>query len=89
MSAELPPTNLVATLQPTGGVTSPGSAQTYGALLAGGPALSRPFTFTASGACGGIITATLQLPDGAEPGDHRLYDPTGSIDARNFVLGKL
>ncbi|HYN19831.1 MAG TPA: proprotein convertase P-domain-containing protein, partial [Thermoanaerobaculia bacterium] len=58
-------TNLIATLQPTGGVTSPGPAQNYGVVLADGPAVARPFTFTASGACGGILTATLHLQDGA------------------------
>jgi uncharacterized repeat protein (TIGR01451 family) len=58
-------TNLVATLQATGGVTSPSAAQIYGTLTAGGAAVSRPFSFTASGTCGGVVTATLQLQDGA------------------------
>jgi uncharacterized repeat protein (TIGR01451 family) len=58
-------TNLVATLEPTGGVTSPSGAQTYGVLTASGPAVVRPFSFTASGTCGGVVTATLQLQDGA------------------------
>jgi hypothetical protein len=58
-------TNLVVTLQSGGGVVSPGAAQTYGALMAGGPAITRAFTFTASGVCGGRITATLQMQDGA------------------------
>jgi hypothetical protein len=57
--------NLVATLEPTGGVTSPSSAQTYGALTSGGPAVTRPFSFTANGTCGGTVTATLQLQDGS------------------------
>jgi hypothetical protein len=34
-------------------------------VLAGGPAVTRPFSFTASGNCGDVITATLQLQDGA------------------------
>jgi uncharacterized repeat protein (TIGR01451 family) len=58
-------TNLVATLQASGGVTSTSSAQTYGVLTAGGSAVTRAFSFTASGSCGGIVTATLQLQDGA------------------------
>ncbi len=58
-------TNLVATLQATGGVTSPSAAQTYGIVVAGGSGVSQPFTFTATGACGGTITVTLQLQDGA------------------------
>jgi uncharacterized repeat protein (TIGR01451 family) len=57
--------NLVATLQASGGVTSPSAAQTFGALTAGGAAVTRPFTFTASGFCGGTLTATLQLQDGS------------------------
>lgn len=58
-------TNLVATLQPGGGVTSPSAAQTYGMLTPGGSAVTRPFTFTAAGTCGSTVTATLQLQDGA------------------------
>jgi uncharacterized repeat protein (TIGR01451 family) len=58
-------TNLVVTLQASGGVASPSVAQTYGALTAGGAAVSRPFSFTANGSCSGSITATLQLQDGA------------------------
>lgn len=59
--------NLVATLQPTGGVTSPSGPQNYGVLVAGGPTASQPFTFTVDPAvaCGGAVTATLQLQDGA------------------------
>jgi hypothetical protein len=57
-------TNLIATLLATNGVGSPSPAQTYGALLAGGPATAQPFTFTASGTCGGSITANFRLTDG-------------------------
>ena len=57
-------TNLVATLLATGGILSPGGPQTFGTLIAGGSALALPFTFTASGSCGGTNTATLQLQDG-------------------------
>src|SRR4030095_15035144 len=58
-------TNLVAILQGSGGVTAPSGPQAYGALTAGGGAGARPFTFVANGACGGTITATLRLQDGA------------------------
>ncbi len=60
-------TNLVATLQATGGVTSPSGPQNYGALAPGGPSVSRSFTFTAdpNAACGSTLTATLALQDGA------------------------
>jgi hypothetical protein len=57
--------SLVATLVATNGVTSPSGPQTYGTVVAGGATVAEPFTFTASGACGGSITATLQLQDGA------------------------
>jgi PKD repeat protein len=57
-------TNLVATLQVSGGVTTPSGPQSYGAINPGGSA-SRPFTFVATGNCGGNLTATLQLQDGA------------------------
>ena len=58
-------TNLVATLQTTGGVGSPSAAQNYGAMVAGGATVTRSFTFTASGSCGGNVIATLDLQDGA------------------------
>ena len=59
--------NLVATLQATGGVIGPSGAQSYGMLSAGGPSVSRPFTFTVdpSAACGDTLIATLELQDGA------------------------
>jgi hypothetical protein len=61
-------TNLVATLQPTGGVSNPGSSQNYGAMAVNGAAVSRPFTFTASSAanCGDVLTLSLNLQDGNE-----------------------
>jgi uncharacterized protein YegP (UPF0339 family)/subtilisin-like proprotein convertase family protein len=60
-------TDLVATLLPTGGVTTPSGAQSYGALPAGGAAVSRTFAFVADGACGGQLTATLALEDAGAP----------------------
>jgi hypothetical protein len=60
-----PTTNLVATLQPTGGVAGPSAPQNYGVLAASGGTATRPFTFTAQGACGNNITLTLALQDGA------------------------
>jgi hypothetical protein len=56
-------TNLVVTLLQTNGIVSPGAPQSYGVLLAGGSAASQPFTFGATGICGGTITANLQLQD--------------------------
>src|SRR5439155_16258280 len=57
--------NLVATLQTSGGIVYPSGPQTYGPLVAGGAAVSMPFTCVMSGSCGATNTATLQLQDGA------------------------
>ena len=58
-------TNLVGTLQASGGVTPVGNpSRTYGVVAAGATA-SQPFTFSASGACGSTITATIHFQDGA------------------------
>jgi uncharacterized repeat protein (TIGR01451 family) len=52
--------NISAGLVYANGVTNPvPQVQNYGALLAGGNSVSRPYTFTASGTNGGIVTATL------------------------------
>lgn len=58
-------TNLVATLQPTGGVLAPSGPQSYGALSPSQGAVARPFTFVVGANCGDTVTATLQLQDGA------------------------
>jgi hypothetical protein len=57
--------NVVATLLATNGVASPSGPQTYDTLIAGGPTVAQPFTFTATGACRGIIVDTFQLQAGA------------------------
>ncbi len=57
--------NLVASLLEIGGVASPSASQDYGVLAAGGPPVSRPFIFTASGNCGDVVSARLKLSDGA------------------------
>lgn len=56
-------TNLVATLLPTGGVVNASGPQIYGALVAGGGAVTQAFTFTVSAACGQTLNATLALND--------------------------
>ena len=60
-------TALMGTLQATGGVTNiqAPNPQDYGVVVAGGPAVCRNFTFTVNGTCGGTVTATLNLIDGA------------------------
>ena len=60
----IPASNVVATLLATGGVALPSGPQSYGALPAGGSAVSNAFTFTAMGACGGTLVVTLQLQSG-------------------------
>ncbi len=59
-------TNLVGTMQVSGGVTPISGPQNYGVLLFGGPAVCRSFSFSnTSGTCGGTITVTIQWQDGA------------------------
>jgi len=55
--------NLVATLLPTSGITSPSGPQSYGSLAVGGPSVSRQFSFTANGTNGQLIVATFSLQD--------------------------
>lgn len=57
--------DVTATLLSSGGVTSPSVPQSYGSMTAGGASVSRAFTFTASGACGSNLVATLHIQDGA------------------------
>lgn len=67
-SGTAPTSNLVATLQATGGVQSPSGPQNYGAIPPDNTTVvSRPFTFTVdpNAACGSTVTATFQLQDGA------------------------
>jgi uncharacterized repeat protein (TIGR01451 family) len=71
-------TNLVATMQAGSAVILPTGPQTYGALVQGQSAITRPFTFTASGVCGETIALVWQLQDG--PAN------LGSISL-NFTLG--
>ncbi|HON07600.1 MAG TPA: Calx-beta domain-containing protein, partial [Verrucomicrobiota bacterium] len=57
-------TNLVATLLPGNGITNiKTNTQIYGVLPPVGAVVYKPFTFTASGTNGSIITAKLQLTD--------------------------
>jgi hypothetical protein len=57
-------TDVSATLQATGGVTSPSGAQNYGNLTTNGPLAFRQFSFTANGTNSQQITATFQLLSG-------------------------
>lgn len=57
--------NLEAALLPTGGVLQPDGPQNYGYIGVGDPEVSRPYSFLASGDCGGVVTLTLELRDGA------------------------
>ncbi len=72
-------TNLVGTLQNTGGVTGASGPQTYGAV-AQGDTVCQPFTFTATGSCGGTLTATIHFQDGAtDLGNVSYFFQLGSI----------
>ena len=64
-TGELNTASLVATLLNTGGVTASSGSTNYGVLVHNGAAVTRPFTFTASSAASGVVTATLSLQDGA------------------------
>jgi hypothetical protein len=57
--------NLVATLQASGGITRITTSQNYG-VIAVGATVGKDFSFVANGTCGGTITATFQLQDGAK-----------------------
>jgi len=83
-----PTTNLVVTLLETNGVVSPSAPQNYGVLPVGGAIVSQPFTFSASGTCGGSINPILRLQDGASSlGSTNLVFPLGAyttISTQNF-----
>ncbi|HEX3720013.1 MAG TPA: protease pro-enzyme activation domain-containing protein [Verrucomicrobiae bacterium] len=72
--------NLVATLLPSADILSPSGPQTYGIVAVSNPPVSQPFTFTAQGDCGQMITAVWQLQDGAAN--------LGVVQI-NFALGQL
>ena len=57
--------NVVATLLPTGGVTSPSAAQNLGTLTAGGSTNTSVLGFLVDASCGSNVVATLQLQSGA------------------------
>lgn len=84
-------TNLVATMLASGGAGSPSGPQNYGALIQGGAAVTRSFTFTALGSCGGYAPVTLQLQDGlANQGTVTFSFPLGKYGAgfvENFDSG--
>lgn len=58
--------NLKARLLPINGITNASPQQTYGAMPAGGPVVTRPFTFTVSPTfiCGSPLSFVLDLTDG-------------------------
>jgi hypothetical protein len=58
-------TNLTVTLLQTNGIAPASTSQNYGALLAGGPAATNAFSFTADGPCGSTVFAAFQLYDGS------------------------
>ena len=71
--------SLTGTLLNTGGVTGASAPQNYG-VMAPGATVCQPFTFTATGACGGTLTATIHFQDGATDLGNVVY---------TFTLGTL
>lgn len=59
-------TNLTATLMSAGNIIVGDQIRSYGAMAPGSPAVTRQFTLTASGACGGTLPVSLSLKDGNE-----------------------
>ncbi|HEY5914947.1 MAG TPA: Calx-beta domain-containing protein [Verrucomicrobiae bacterium] len=74
--------NLTATLLATNGVIPLSPPQGYGVLVAEGPSVSRPFTFTSSGTNGQRIVATFQLTDLGRP-----VSTNSGIAVFTFTLG--
>ncbi|MFN0112324.1 MAG: proprotein convertase P-domain-containing protein [Blastocatellia bacterium] len=70
--------NLTATLLASGNVITAEQTKIYGALPPGAAAVTRQFTFTVSGACGGILPVSLSLKDG---------DQDMGVVTFNFTLG--
>jgi hypothetical protein len=83
----LPTSDLVATLEPGGGVTAPGPPQDYGTIAAGGGVACRDFGFTVDPqlACGGELTPTLSLLDGGDAqGSVRFESRAGASGIARF-----
>ncbi len=79
---------LTGTLQASGGVTVPSGPQVYGSLCSGGsPAVFLDFTFTVDPAlpCGGNVTATLHMMDGATDYGNITYTFTTGSSATAFA----
>lgn len=66
-TGDTPTTNLMVTLQATGGVTNPSGPVNYGAVAANGMPVTNNFTFTVNpnAACGSTVTLTFTFADGA------------------------
>ena len=78
-------TNLHATLLPGNGISSPSAFQDYGAVIASGNSVSRPFTFTATGTNGSQITATLLLTDGVITNGYVTFTYTIGVGSVTFA----
>jgi hypothetical protein len=79
--------NAVATLLLTNGVIAVEAPKNYGIISTNGTTVSRTFTFTASGVCGGTITPTLEVLDGTNhlglfSYSFTLGSPTGVLTQR-------
>jgi uncharacterized repeat protein (TIGR01451 family)/uncharacterized delta-60 repeat protein len=78
-------TNLIASLQTNAAVIpAPGSTQTYGVLLQGGPVVFKPFTFTANGSNNQAINLVLQLQDGSRSLSNVLFTFTLGLTTSTY-----
>ena len=81
-------TNLTATLLTGGGVNNPSASENFGAIAPFGGMATRAFSFRASGTCGGQLSATLQLQDGASSLGSLVFTFTlGTVQIQNQTFG--
>ncbi len=78
-------TDLVATMQATGGVTNNTVSRDYGVVVAGGAAVCRNFTFTVGTLCGQTTRVRLQLQDGVSDLGTVEYDFQNGVLSQTYA----
>ncbi|MBA4148717.1 MAG: proprotein convertase P-domain-containing protein [Verrucomicrobia bacterium] len=71
-------TNVSAILLADSGVISPSPGQNFGTLISGDPAVTRDYSFTANGVCGGTLPVRFEI---------RTNNVVSSIYTNTFTLG--
>jgi hypothetical protein len=86
-NGDLATVNDIGTLQATGGVTSPGAAQSYG-IIAPGASATKNFTFTASPSltCGSPVTVTVNHQDAPTSLGNIVYTFQTGTASGNFAF---